>query len=255
MNLLVSLRSELLKTIRTASFYLTLIGAAAGPVVYLLNVLVDEDEIDASKKDPLNALFKMLSEMNGTALFPLFVILICTLLPQIEYRNNTWKQVFASPQTKANVYLAKFMNVHLLMLVFLIATHLFMFLTIVGINFIKPTLNLFKHPLNGNVVLVNAANAYILLLAVCAIQFWMGLRFRNFIVPIGIGLALWLSGTIMAVQYKSNLVYYFPYSFHAFPVSTKLKSSLTQIAWTSLVYALLFLIVGFLDFKRRTVSK
>ncbi|ANE49999.1 ABC transporter permease [Flavisolibacter tropicus] len=255
MNLLVSLRSELLKTTRTASLYLTLIGAAVGPVIFLLNVLVDENEIDASEKDPLNALFRILFEMNGAALFPLFVILICTLLPQIEYRNNTWKQVFASPQTKVNVFLAKFMNVHLLMLVFLIATHLFMFLTIVGVNFIKPTLNLFKHPLNGNTVWVNAANAYILLLAVCAIQFWMGLRFRNFIVPIGIGFALWLTGTIMAVQYKSNLVYYFPYSFHAFPVSTKLKSSLTQIAWTSLVYALLFLIVGFLDFKRRTVSK
>ena len=254
MNLLISLRSELLKT-RTASFYLTLIGAAVGPVMYLLNVLMDEDEIDASQKDPLNAIFKILSDMNGTALFPLFVILICTLLPQIEYRNNTWKQVFASPQTKFNVFLAKFMNVHLLMLVFLIATHLFMFLTIVGVNFIKPTLNLFEHPLNGSTVLVNAANAYILLLAVCAIQFWMGLRFRNFIVPIGIGFALWLAGTIMAVQYKSNLVYYFPYSFNAFPVSTKLKSQLTQVAWTSLGYALLFLIIGFFDFRRRTVSK
>jgi hypothetical protein len=141
------------------------------------------------------------------------------------------------------------------MLVFLIATHLFMFLTIVGVNFIKPTLNLFEHPLNGSTVLVNAANAYILLLAVCAIQFWMGLRFRNFIVPIGIGFALWLAGTIMAVQYKSNLVYYFPYSFNAFPVSTKLKSQLTQVAWTSLGYALLFLIIGFFDFRRRTVSK
>jgi len=254
MNLLISFRSELLKT-RKASLYLTLIGAAAGPVMYLLNVLIDENEIDASEKDPLNALFKILSDMNGTALFPLFVILICTLLPQIEYRNNTWKQVFASPQTKVNVFLVKFMNVHLLMLVFLIATHLFMFLTIVGINFIKPTLNLFEHPLNGSTVLVNAANAYILLLAVCAIQFCMGLRFRNFIVPIGIGFALWLTGTIMAVQYKSNLVYYFPYSFQAFPVSTKLKSQLTQVAWTSLGYALLFLIVGFFDFRRRTVSK
>ena len=254
MNLLISLRSELLKT-RKASFYLTLIGAAVGPVMYLLNVLLDENEIDPSQKDPLNAVFKILSDMNGTALFPLFVILICTLLPQIEYRNNTWKQVFASPQTKVNVFLAKFMNVQLLMLVFLIATHLFMFLTIVGINFIKPTLNLFEHPLNGSTVLINAANAYILLLAVCAIQFWMGLRFRNFIVPIGIGFALWLTGTIMAVQYKSNLVYYFPYSFHAFPVSTKLKSQLTQVAWTSLGYALLFLIVGFFDFRRRTVSK
>ena len=254
MNLLISLRSEFVKT-RKAPFYLTLIGAAVGPVMYLLNVLLDEDEIDASEKDPLNAVYKILSDMNGTALFPLFVILICTLLPQIEYRNNTWKQVFASPQTKGNVFLAKFMNVHLLMLVFLIATHLFMFLTIVGINLIKPTLNLFEHPLNGNRVLVNAANAYILVLAICAIQFWLGLRSRNFIVPIGIGFALWLAGTIMAVQYKSNLVFYFPYSFNAFPVSTKLKSELTQVAWTSLGYALLFLIVGFFDFRRRTVSK
>ncbi len=254
MNLLISLRSELLKT-RKASFYLTLIAAAAGPVMYLLNVLLDENEIDASEKDPLNAIFKILSDMNGTALFPLFVILICTLLPQIEYRNNTWKQVFASPQTKAKVFLAKFMNVHLLMLLFLIATHLFMFLTIIGINFIKPGLNLFKHPLDWNTILVNAANAYILLLAVCTIQFWIGLRFKNFIVPIGIGFALWLAGTIMAVQYKSDLVFYFPYSFPAFPVSTKLKLQLTQVAWTSLGYALLFVIIGFFDFRRRTVSK
>jgi len=130
MNLLISLRSELLKTRRTASFYLTLIGAAVGPVMFLLNVLLDEDELDGTSKDPLNALFKMLSEMNGVALFPFFIIMICTLLPQIEYRNNTWKQVFTSPQTKANVFLAKFMNVHLLMLIFLIATHLFMFLNI-----------------------------------------------------------------------------------------------------------------------------
>jgi len=254
MNLLISLRSELLKT-RKASFYLTLIGAAVGPVMFLLNVLLDENEIDPSQKDPLNAVFKILSDMNGTALFPLFVILICTLLPQIEYRNNTWKQVFASPQTKVNVFLAKFMNVHLLMLLFLIATHVFMLLAVVGINFIKPALNLFEHPLNGITVLVNAANAYILSLAVCAIQFWMGLRFRNFIVPIGIGFALWLSGTIMAVQYKSDLVFYFPYSFNAFPVSSKLKLQLTQVAWTSLGYALLFVIVGFIDFRRRTVSK
>src|SRR5688500_17806722 len=104
MNLGISLRSELLKT-RAASFYLTLVAAAAGPVVYLLNIIFDEGEIDPSQKDPLNAIFKILSDMNGTALFPLFIILICTMLPQMEYRNNTWKQLFASPQTKGNVFL------------------------------------------------------------------------------------------------------------------------------------------------------
>jgi len=254
MNLLISLRSELLKT-RKASFYLTLIAAAVGPTIYLFNVLLDDDELNGKSKDPLTAIYKILSEMNAVALFPLFIVLICTLLPQIEYRNNTWKQVLTSPQTKANVFLAKFLNLHLLMLIFLIATHLFMFLTIVAINFINPNLDLFKHPFNESIVIVNAANAYILLLAVCAIQFWIGLRFRNFIVPIGIGFALWLTGTIMGVQHKSNLVDYFPYSFHALPVSQKLKPQLTQIAWTSLGYALVFLIVGFFDFRRRTVSK
>jgi len=255
MNLLISLRSELLKTRRTASFYLTLFGAAVGPTLFLFNVLLDDDELDGTSKDPLNAVFKILSEMNGVALFPLFIILICTLLPQIEFRNNTWKQVFTSPQTKANVFLAKFMNVHLLMLTFLIATHLFMFLTIIAINFIKPNLDLFKHPFNESIVIVNAANAYLIMLAVCAIQFWIGLRFRNFIAPIGIGLVLWLVGTIMAIQINSSLVNYFPYSFQAYLVSPKLKPQLTQIAWTSLGYALLFLIIGFLDFRRRTVSK
>jgi len=255
MNLLLSLRSELLKTRRTASFYLTLIGAAVGPVIFLLNVLLDEDELDGTSKDPLNAVFKILSEMNGVALFPLFIILICTLLPQVEYRNNTWKQVFTSPQTKANVFVAKFLNVHLLMLIFLIATHLFMFLAIVAINFIKPDLDLFKYPFNASIVIVNAANAYLVLLALSAIQFWMGLRFRNFIAPIGIGFALWLLGTIMAIQINSSLVHYFPYSFQAYLVSPKLKPQLSQICWTSLGYALLFLIIGFLDFRKRTVTK
>jgi hypothetical protein len=255
MSLLVSLRCELLKTKRTASYYLTLIGAAVGPVIFLLNVLLDESESDALKKDPLNALFKILSEINTAAFFPFFIILICTLLPYMEYRNNTWKQVFTSPQTKANVFLAKFMNVHLFMLVFLVATHLFMFITIIGVNFINPGLNLFQQPLNGSTVLINAANAYILMLAVCSIQFWMGLRFRNFIAPIGIGLALWFTGTIMALEFSPVLASYFPYSFHAFSLSPKLKPQLPQIAWTSLAYALLFLVVGFLDFRRRTVSK
>src|SRR6476620_9059762 len=142
MNILISLRSELLKTTRTASFYITLIGAAVGPVIYLFNLLLDEGEVDALKNDPLNTLFKILSEMNGTALFPLFVILICTLLPQIEYRNNTWKQLFAAPQTKGTVFLAKFININRLIVLFLVASLVYLSLAIVVMHFADPTRNL-----------------------------------------------------------------------------------------------------------------
>ncbi len=255
MNLVVSLRSEILKTKRTASFYFTLIGAAVVPAIFLLNVLIDDDDMDATRKDPLNGIFKLQAEMNGMAFFPWFIILICTLLPQTEYKNNTWKQVFTSPQTKANVYIAKFLNIHLLMLLFMVSTHLFMFVAIVIANLIDPALGLFNHSLDGQTVWANAANAYVTMLAVCTIQFWIGLRFKNFIVPIAFGLALWLTGTMLAFEFKSSMANYFPYSFHVFSHSPRHTPHLNQVAWTSAGYAVLLLFTCFFDFRRREVNK
>ena len=252
MNIGISLRSEILKSKRTASFYFTLIGAAVVPFVFLLNVL--GDGLDSTRKDPLNMIFKLLADMNGLAFFPWFIILICTLLPQVEYRNNTWKQVFTSPQSKVNVLTAKFVTIHLLMFLFLVSTHLFMFLAIALANVIDPTLRLFNNPLNGWTVLVNAVNSYITMLALCAIHFWLGIRFKNFIVPIAIGLACWLMGTVLVLEYHSNLANYFPYSFQVFSFSPDYKPRLNQVEWTSLGYAVLFLIVGFVDFKRRRMN-
>jgi hypothetical protein len=252
MNLLISLRSEILKIKRTASFYFTLVGAAVIPFTFLLNVLMDG--IEDTRKDPLNSIFKLGSEMNGLVIFPMFVVLICTLMPQIEYRNNTWKQVLTSPQTKANVFLAKFVNIHLLILLILVANFLFMLLTVVAAHFIDPTLDLLSQPFNGKKVLVTTVNSYITILAICAIQFWIGLRFKNFIVPIAVGLALWLTGTLMALEYHSSFANYFPYSFHIFSIVPQFKSGLNQVAWLSFGYAVVFLIAGFLDFKKRTVN-
>lgn len=251
MNLLISLRAEILKTRRTAALYFTLVGAAVVPVVFLLNVMTDG--LDSTRKDPLNAVFKLSGEMNGLAFFPMFIILVCTLLPQIEYRNNTWKQALTSPKTKATVFVSKFLNVHLLILLFLVASHLFMFLAIVAAHFIDPSLRLLDHSLDGYPVLARAVNSYLVLLALCALQFWMGLRFKNFIVPIAAGLALWLTGTLLVFEYHSSLANYFPYSFHIFPVFADVKANLNQVAWTSFGYAAVFFALGFLDFRRRRI--
>jgi hypothetical protein len=124
----------------------------------------------------------------------------------------------------------------------------------IAAHFIDPTLDLLNQPLNGYTVLVRAANAYVTALAVCALQFWIGLRFKNFIIPIAIGLAFWLIGTIMALEYKSSLANYFPYSFQVFPIFPKFKSALDQVAWTSFGLAILFLLMGFFDFKRRGIN-
>jgi hypothetical protein len=254
MKLLTALRAEMLKTKRTASFYFTLIGAAPVPLIFMLNVLTGGGDVDAVHKGTLNDVFQLGMERNGLVFFPLFVILICTLLPQIEYRNNTWKQVFAAPQTKGNVFLAKFLNINWLILLFLLASLVYMSLGIVVMHFANPARDMLHQPFNIKKLLAGIANSYITMLALCAFQFWLGLRFRNFIVPIAIGLALWITGMMMTLEFQSDFINYFPYSFQIFPFMAKLQPKLTQVAWTSVAYAIVFLLLGFMNFRKRRLS-
>ena len=253
MNLLISLRSEMLKTRRTASFYLTLILAAVIPVVLFLNVCFDGIEPE-NKNNVFNALFREAFTMTGFLIFPMFIVLLCTLLPQIEYKNNAWKQVLASPQTKGNIFIAKFLNIHLLLLIFLVANHLFMFLAAVGIHLVQPSLQVFSKPLDVSAVLTRGVNTYIALLAMSALQFWLGLRFKNFIVPMAVGLSGWFIGAMMVMEFHSSYAVYFPYSFHVFSVFPKDSSQLPSILWTSAGYTVVLLVLNFLDFRRKRIS-
>jgi hypothetical protein len=254
MKLITALRAETLKTKRTASFYLTLIAAAPVPLIFLLNVLTGGGDVEAVHKGALNAVFELGMERNGLVFFPMFVILICTLLPQIEYRNNTWKQVFAAPQTKGAVFLAKFLNINWLIVLFLVASLVYLSLAIVLMHFADPTRGLLYQPFDATRLLVNTANSYVTMLALCAFQFWLGLRFRNFIVPVAVGLVLWITGMMMTLEFQTYLVDFFPYSFQTFPFIAKFQPKLTQVAWTSAGYAMLFLLLGFVDFRKRRLT-
>jgi hypothetical protein len=253
MNLLISLRSEILKTKRTASVYLTLVAAALGPLMSMLDLIFD----GVPAEDKTFIFEKMLTakfQMTGFVVFPFFLMLICTLLPQIEYKNNTWKQVLTSPQTKAHVFVAKFINIQLLIVIFLVTYQLLMFANAVILHFMEPSLHVLNQPINGYRVLVILVNSYTGLLALCSIQFWLGLRFKNFVVPIAIGIACWFIGTILVIQFKSGFAAYFPYSFHIYGNFPQFNSQLSTVGLTSFVYAVLFLTIGFLDFRRRRMN-
>ena len=250
MSLLLTFRSELFKSKRTASFYLAIIGGLLVPVIFILDVLFDGIRPE-NKKDIFNVAFNEGFKNTAFVFFPMFLVLISTLLPQLEFKNNAWKQVLASPQKKLNVFFAKYLNIHLLIVVFFVAHNIFMFSAIVIIHFVEPSLRILDHPLDLYTILTNNVNTYIAVLAMSAVQFWMGLRFRNFIVPLGIGLSLWFIGTLMVLEHDWVFEKYFPYSFHIYSVFDKHRQLLPTIQLTSVVCAVVFLFLAFLDFKRR----
>ncbi|MES2881875.1 MAG: ABC transporter permease, partial [Bacteroidota bacterium] len=121
MSLLASLRSETLKAKRTAAIYVTIIAAVFAPFMTMLDAVFGEGVLaDGGATTIFNRMMTDKFEITGVAMFPLFIILICTLLAQVEYRNNTWKQLLSSPQKKVNVFLSKFITTHLFLITFLV---------------------------------------------------------------------------------------------------------------------------------------
>lgn len=250
MSLAISLRSELLKSKRTSVVYFTVFAAAFGPFMSLLDLVFDG--IDS--EDPYNIFSELMInkfQMTGAVALPFYIILVCTLLPQIEYKNNTWKQLLSSPQRKLNIFLAKFVNVQLFIILFLLLNRLMMFIVVVILHFREPELNVLSQPVEVSGITMSLFNSYIAMLAVCSIQFWLGLRCRNFIIPVAIGISLWFLGSILVMEIKSPLANYFPYSFHMFKIFPDFKVNANNIRIASLAYTLIFLAIGFLSFSKR----
>lgn len=252
MSLAKSIRSEILKTRRTGPLYLAIGAAAFGPFMSMLDILLDGVEGEHAQQIFSEMLIKKF-QMTALVAFPLFLILVSTLLPQIEYKNNTWKQVLTAPQSKLHVFAAKFINIQMLIGVFLITNMLLMLLSAVLLHFLQPSLNVLNQPVNVNSMLMARVNIYIALLAMCCIQFWLGLRFKSFIIPIAIGIACWFAGTIFVMQ-DMGFAAYFPYSFHAYGNFPKYDPTSNAVGWSSLVIALIFLILGYLDFRRKSMK-
>lgn len=254
MNLLITLRSELFKTRRTVALYFTIAAAAFAPMMSMLDLVFDGVGSDP-ERNIFNELFTTKFMMTGAVVLPWFIILITTLMAQIEYRNNTWKQLLTSPQSKASIFFAKFINIQLLIFLFLFTNHLLMFINAIILHFMEPSLNVLGQPVDWPEMFNTLANGYLVLLGICAIQFWLALRFKNFIVPVAIGISAWFIGSILVMQLKAGFAEYFPYSFHAFAwFPGNEEKDLTAIYWTSIGYAVLFFVIGLLNFRRRRMS-
>lgn len=224
MNLLISTRAELLKTKRSASFWLSVFGALFIPVIFFMMYYFKPAVfiLQLNPVDPWQSHFTRGWQSLSAFLLPMFIILVCSLIPQIEYKYNAWKQVFSSPQSLGNIFFSKFVTIHLMIIFCFILFNVFMILSAVSVNAVNADFPFFNHPINWQSLLRLSFKTYISILGISAIQYWLSLRFKNFIAPIGIGLALLITSIIL-IQWEH--IYKFPMHFqslHLFPSANQI---------------------------------
>ena len=214
MTFVGSFQSEWLKRRRSLASWLVLVGACFTPSIILASRIKNHAALAPLyvSDDFWQKLWNQSWESMEVFLLPIGIILATGLIAQIEYKNNTWKQLHTTPQGFTTIFLAKLLVVLLVLVEVFVLFNVGVYLSAVipaalfgGVPY--PTAPLpFSDFWAGNV------NFFIDCLPIVALQYLLSLHFKNFLVPVGAGFAIWFLGVgLLSWEYS----YLFPYNHGA----------------------------------------
>ncbi len=101
-----SFKSEWIKRKRSAASWLTVIGGFFIPAIMLAALLLNFDQTYSlfHSGNVWESLFMRSWQSMALFLLPMGVILATSLITQLEFKNNTWKQLHTMPQKLTTVF-------------------------------------------------------------------------------------------------------------------------------------------------------
>ena len=137
-------------------------------------------------------------ESISIMILPLMVALIITLILQVEYRNNTWKQVHTSPQSWGMIFSAKLaMALWALLQLFLVLNAGLYLAGALPSLFVRGAAGPISSPIPFAFLLKLNASCFAECLPIVALEFLLALRFRSFLVPVGVGAGGWILSLVL----------------------------------------------------------
>ncbi len=249
-----SLQCEWMKTRHTPAMRIALVGALLIPLIMTIAQLRMPKTMsyNANPAEYWIKLYIHSWEFMAVLLLPFGIILITSMLVQIEFKNNTWKQTLITPQSLTSIYFAKFVIISMLLLLFFVSFNLFIVLSGIIPGLLHSDIDVPAHWPPLLKITKDMAAMWLTCLPLLGLQYTLSLRFSNFIVPIAIGLACIIAG-IFALQWSQGYLIPFAYSsFHFMIMSGQEKFQFPyNIYWLSLISFVVFAGVGYLSFLFR----
>ncbi len=255
LKFLHSFHSEWLKTKRSVASWLVMIGGFFIPFTILIAHILKEHNkpVHAPPKDFWLMIFSECWNPMAIFLMPMGIILTTSLVAQLEFKNNTWKQVFVMPQKISTIFVAKYT-------VILVMLFQFFFFFNVGIIFIGifGSMIIFHIPYPHETfplisILKQNAAYYLDCLPIVALQYLLSIRYRNFLVSVGIGFLLEVI-TFFAYSFKYGYIH--PYSYCGFYYFEQINNRLKvptgiNIHLLAISYFIVFSIINYFLFIRQ----
>ena len=253
---LSSIKNEFIKLKRTFAFWLTIISAIIFPILFFIAYFVKHEtntpEIGINPWDK----FMTIQIENSIPFFiPMFIVLITSLIMQLEHKSLGLKHLFALPIPKWSVYYGKLTIVIFAIITTYVYYYIAILLTGALLGFIHPDLAFLNFQPEHLKFIKILLTSFVASLGIIGIQLWLSFRFINFVVPLGLGMFLAIIGIIISQAPQSI---YFPYSFSVLSVSLVDKMPITfgfsSVALFSIICFLTTSILGYIDIKKLNIK-
>jgi lantibiotic transport system permease protein len=207
-------RSEWLKLRRSLVSWMILAAGLFTPAIVFTFRLVRHRGLVDAYRSPLfwEALWKQTWESVAVVLLPLAVVVLVALVLHVEEKNNTWKQLYVSPRSYTEIYFTKLAVLLVLLLCLFGVLNVGMVLSALAPVMLVNDLPWPVAPLPLGTFALRNTTYLLEALPVVAVQYVLGLRFRNVLVPVGVGLAGWLAA---AGLLSWNYVFVLPWGHSA----------------------------------------
>jgi hypothetical protein len=211
-SFLHSFQSEWMKRKRSLASWMVLAGGFFTPTIIIIARLTHAEKLPDiyAKTEFWTQHWKNSWESMAIFLLPVGVIMATSLVTQLEYKNNTWKQLHTLPLTLTTIFFSKLTVILLMMVQFLLLFNLGIFLSALvpywlvgGVPYPAGTIP-YSFFMRQNIFY------FIDCLPIIALQYCISIQFKNFLVPLGAGFLLWI-GSIVSLSWKYG--YSIPYTY------------------------------------------
>jgi len=179
---------------------------------------------------------------------PIGITLAISLIAQIEYKNNAWKQLHTTPQTFTTIFFAKFLVFFIMLVEVFALFNLGLYLSAIIPALIFNDVPYPTAPIPFLTFWNVNVNFFVGCLPIAALQYLISLQFKNFLVPVGAGFAIWfVSIGMLSWEYS----YLLPYAHGAVSYLSSSgqftnKEIPFNIEYLALVYFAVFTVAGWI---------
>ncbi len=247
--LLRTFSTDILKAKNTFALWLTILGAGFVPAIMFLIVYNRPIVLTLKTGNAWHQYFELAYRSSVPFFLPLFVVLIVSLVVQTEHKSNTWKHLLTLPVPKHEIYISKILLILSLLILCYLLFVIFLLAGGVLLGLIHPQLKLLSQVPDFEFIAKMGVKLWVSALAIVAIHYWLCIRVKNQILPIGIGLVGIISTLILGLFWK-NIVY-FPWAFLMLTNEYKAQAGfLLNHELRSILYFVVIACLGYFDFSK-----